>query len=1211
MKKRQKILALFLAFCVCLAQSPVLSVFATRETAAEQDSTLSLQSAAEEKANFAANARSIDGNILSNEYLELAVNGNGRFTIGTSGGNPDMESDDHKKMLYGHPGPDTSYTTIVIDGTPYKYGDFDYGDDNQGWVSPPIFNDDIKCNTSVAKYGDIEVMQTLKIVDNVSTGRQDVVEINYMVINNGQQSHNIGARIMLDTMLGNNDHAPFRIPGVGAVDTQTEFTRDEDHNDIPQYWQAFDTLTNPSVISQGSFLRSSVNPPDKVQFSSWPQLTLNPWNAGFYPGQPNGDSAVAIFWNEKELRPGRYQTYTTHYGLSELTQDTSGPLGLSLYGDSTISVVNGQYTPNPFDVTAYIENISGRISEIQPADAINPYVYLVVGEGFEIDESTPARVTFDRLVPDEQRQVSWKVKVTGVQQDSVVPIIVVAGADNFEEKQVIKRITIPAAGKNNTLQFGRDNLSFLNDYPYFLYRPSFLWWHGEYEEDYYHISDEYFNLLTRDQGMDQIVTEYVRSGKDKTWGGSCYGMSAVVSLMKDGRLTPSAWQRNASKTHDLKKPVENESVENLINFYHLSYRLPDIQDIQGHNFLLEENVLLQQLVEEVQKVQTGGLPPIFVYYYNYTEDGETKTSGHAITTSAVSEGNFRQNNRSYKYKLTMCDPNYSTPTYLYVEENFTGWFYEKLTDTIVDENGKQNKWVGAVLTELNAIDLINAETRYSRVDMKSYNKNFIHSYTSGSQAISNGAQTAIINGIQPEGDLPVSVIPDLNATADGQNADGQTIFLPDEEAPYTITPAEPGSAIDASIVFTDRVLGQAQSEAGKAVTYDPEGAVSLEDNDGAYTLSLTFNDGNTPLPASTIEVRGDNTSDTALQKTKDGFLLTGDDLDLVEISARNVDEPVAIFDVSTDQDRVLIKSDEDGEIQAYVDNDGDNDFETELEKEIPVAVELDPHVVELKRGETCQITAKTTPAPGATDESLVWTTSDPAVATVDQTGTVIAVTKGEVTITATTVQGNRTDTCTVRVVETSTPKPGKSTRTSSVSPAAPAASLLWDSATIPAGGVSYFTVITDSSEAPKAISANPSVASVSYYDRTALGYRYQVTGVTPGTAVITLQAGSSALPCRFTATVAGTAALRSDTTVDFTLRRGSAYCFKFTLPDSSAALPSFTVGNGGVLKTQFVARVGNECYFRVWAVGAPGQRTGVYTQTPGELPIKHCTVTVS
>ena len=92
--------------------------------------------------------------------------------------------------------------------------------------------------------------------------------------------------------------------------------------------------------------------------------------------------------------------------------------------------------------------------------------------------------------------------------------------------------------------------------------------------------------------------------------------------------------------------------------------------------------------------------------------------------------------------------------------------------------------------------------------------------------------------------------------------------------------------------------------------------------------------------------------------------------------------------------------------------------------------------------------------------------------------------------------------------------------------------------------------------------------------------------------------------------VAANAYVVSDTTVNFTLKRGSAYCFKMTVVNGNAMTPGFTVGNGDVLKTQFVAKVGNDYYYRVYATGTPGQSTGVYTTLPGNVAVKHCTVTI-
>lgn len=185
------------------------------------------------------------GGKLSNEYIECVVKSyNGRFTIGTTGGNPFVNSDDNKKLTFGHPGSDTSYTTIFTDGKSNIYGD-------SGFVTAPYISG--KSNISVARYGDIEVKQILSIVKNTATRREDVIEIKYVAKNNSSIAKQVGVRVMLDTMLGSNDAAPFRIPKVGEVTTEREFTG----NDIPRYFQAFDSLSSPTLYHTAIFCQGA------------------------------------------------------------------------------------------------------------------------------------------------------------------------------------------------------------------------------------------------------------------------------------------------------------------------------------------------------------------------------------------------------------------------------------------------------------------------------------------------------------------------------------------------------------------------------------------------------------------------------------------------------------------------------------------------------------------------------------------------------------------------------------------------------------------------------------------------------------------------------------------------------------------------------------------------------------------------------------------
>ncbi|MBO4230681.1 MAG: Ig domain-containing protein, partial [Bacteroidales bacterium] len=77
-------------------------------------------------------------------------------------------------------------------------------------------------------------------------------------------------------------------------------------------------------------------------------------------------------------------------------------------------------------------------------------------------------------------------------------------------------------------------------------------------------------------------------------------------------------------------------------------------------------------------------------------------------------------------------------------------------------------------------------------------------------------------------------------------------------------------------------------------------------------------------------------------------------------------------------------------------------------------VKLDNGKLELKAGETAQLTATVEPS-DASDKSLEWTSSDAKVATVDASGKVTAVGVGSATITVKTKDGGKTATCSVTV----------------------------------------------------------------------------------------------------------------------------------------------------------------------------------------------------
>lgn len=110
---------------------------------------------------------------------------------------------------------------------------------------------------------------------------------------------------------------------------------------------------------------------------------------------------------------------------------------------------------------------------------------------------------------------------------------------------------------------------------------------------------------------------------------------------------------------------------------------------------------------------------------------------------------------------------------------------------------------------------------------------------------------------------------------------------------------------------------------------------------------------------------------------------------------------------------------------GVISQDSDNKFSIENDKlntvfnlvpaNVPVTgVTVTPETASVEAGKTTKLTAAVAPD-NATDKTVTWSSSDDSVATVDADGTVHGIKEGTATITATTKDGSKTDTCAVTV----------------------------------------------------------------------------------------------------------------------------------------------------------------------------------------------------
>ncbi len=252
---------------------------------------------------------------IANTFVRADIGPNGTWVLGTTGGDPDTAADDDKNLLYGfEPGSTSSvgssYTTVRIAGPKGTVNEVHL--DN----APQSQNGNrVATRWTWASPYQVQVTQTVEIQQNPFSGRPDVVGMRYDMVNLDAIPVAIGVRALLDIKLGQNDGAPYFVPGVGTVTTEREFGGAQ----VPAYWLAFESPTyDPSLLRSVGVLRGrEVTTPDRLIIARWRYIQYEKWDYPIDATKPvTADSAVAVYWDPVSLPPGGRRTVSTSYGLT-------------------------------------------------------------------------------------------------------------------------------------------------------------------------------------------------------------------------------------------------------------------------------------------------------------------------------------------------------------------------------------------------------------------------------------------------------------------------------------------------------------------------------------------------------------------------------------------------------------------------------------------------------------------------------------------------------------------------------------------------------------------------------------------------------------------------------------------------------------------------------------------------------------------------------
>ena len=330
-----------------------------------------------------------------NAFVRADVSPFGSFTMGTTDGDPDTTLDNDKLLLYGFVGGGgsdvgSSYTTLHIDG---PSGAENFVPRSAQDVVEQVQLGDRSVRTVWRTSGAyrLRVTETLELALNPFSDREDVINTRWEITNEGVAVE-AGLRALLDVKIGNNDGAPYFVPGLGTVTHEAAFTGTE----VPAYWLAFeDPAYDPSRLRGLGLLESEhVSKPDAFWIAYWPRIQREPWRYAIDASRAvTSDSAVALLWQPQPLSPGATRVIDTRYGIAA-NRGGRAFLTAPVSAGCQTTIVASLFVSN-FDVLP----LAGGSATIE------------LPPGLQVENGEQSTKAMPDIAPGDTGSVAWRVRI--------------------------------------------------------------------------------------------------------------------------------------------------------------------------------------------------------------------------------------------------------------------------------------------------------------------------------------------------------------------------------------------------------------------------------------------------------------------------------------------------------------------------------------------------------------------------------------------------------------------------------------------------------------------------------------------------------------------------------------------------------------------------------------------------------------------------------
>jgi uncharacterized repeat protein (TIGR02543 family) len=149
----------------------------------------------------------------------------------------------------------------------------------------------------------------------------------------------------------------------------------------------------------------------------------------------------------------------------------------------------------------------------------------------------------------------------------------------------------------------------------------------------------------RSGGMPTTWKQYLIDAMNTRWTGSCFGMSAVLSLARAGALEPSFFQPGARNLNQLAAPKNSATVTNLVNYYHLLQSTPITNRTMQYSATESDNI------KYVADSMLGSEHPVIISFLIYNNAEHTSLlGGHSVVGYEIV-------NTGSDYEIKIWDPN--------------------------------------------------------------------------------------------------------------------------------------------------------------------------------------------------------------------------------------------------------------------------------------------------------------------------------------------------------------------------------------------------------------------------------------------------------------------------------------------------------------------------------------------------------------------------